>query len=201
MSRVVKKSKPQAPVAPTRVAAPSVAAAAKGPSTAVAALDGIFGGMKSAKKAQSQKATAPVAVAGASSSTATVDAGASNGGLYRREDHEGRVALSDDAFFAADGPGGSKMSFGAPASSSGPASSSAPKKKGSSGSGELTEVERKILTKLKLTKKDKVVRAATTRSSEGLKMMTEEEILQATGAGGAKAGSTPNCPFDCDCCF
>ena len=39
-------------------------------------------------------------------------------------------------------------------------------------------------------------------ADQGLtKVMTEKEVLKYTGRGGAKAGTTPNCPFDCDCCF
>lgn len=37
---------------------------------------------------------------------------------------------------------------------------------------------------------------------EQLKLFTEAELLRMTGAGrNTKAGTTPNCPFDCDCCF
>lgn len=39
------------------------------------------------------------------------------------------------------------------------------------------------------------------RTADGLRLMTEEEIVKATNAGSKKAGTTPNCPFDCDCCF
>ena len=39
------------------------------------------------------------------------------------------------------------------------------------------------------------------RTEDGLRLLSEEELVRATNAGSKKAGTTVNCPFDCDCCF
>lgn len=55
--------------------------------------------------------------------------------------------------------------------------------------------------KKKTKKSGAVARKHNAKEMDGLhRMMTEEEVLKITSSN-PNAGSTPNCPFDCDCCF